>query len=214
MEIIKHCLKYGVSSYDNTYVYKFQNNNKNNKEEIKEIKKYNVFVRIHKLKDEVNISIRGTDDLSDWFNNIRRWKTTFLTKAKVHTGFLEHLNYVYDDIINEIKDYKNINIIGHSLGGAVSVLLGSKICFLDKTINCKVVTYGAPRVGDNKFRSLCNALSNLECYRVYNKYDFVTKVPYFGFYHVGLKYKVKSKNISFYKLKQTHSMMTYMKALL
>ena len=90
MEIIKNCVKYGVSSYDKTYLYKI-NETDNDKEVIKEIKKSNVFVSIHKLKDEIYISIRGTDDLSDWFNNLRRWKHSFLPGTKVHRGFLEHL---------------------------------------------------------------------------------------------------------------------------
>ena len=212
MEIIKNCVKYGVSSYDQTYIYKL--NNSNNKEDIKELKKDNVFIRIHKLENEVFISIRGTDELSDWFNNIKRWKTRFLTNAKVHSGFLEHLNMVYDDIVKEVNNYKKITIIGHSLGGAVSVLLGSKISYLNNSIECTVVTYGSPRVGDMNFKMLCNSLSNLKCYRVYNNYDIVTKVPYFGFHHIGLKYKIKPNNISIYKVKKMHSMMTYMRSLL
>jgi len=215
MEIIKNCVKYGVSSYDKTYLYKINDtDNDKDKEVIKEIKKSNVFVRIHKLKDEIYISIRGTDDLSDWFNNLRRWKHRFLPGTKVHSGFLEHLNMVYDDIFKEIIEYKKITIIGHSLGGAVSVLLGSKISYFDSSIECNVVTYGSPRVGDNKFKLLCNSLPNFKCYRVYNNYDLITKVPYFGFHHIGLKYKVTSNNVSMYKIKKTHSMMTYMRSLL
>lgn len=215
MEIIKDCAQYAVSSYDNTYIYKtnIQLTEKEKEKEIKEIKRFNVFVRIHKFEEEVFISIRGTDDFSDWFNNLRRWKTRFLTKAKVHKGFLEHLNYVYDDIVKEIKDYKKINIIGHSLGGAVSVLLGAKLSYLDKSLQCSVVTYGAPRVGDRQFKNLCNLLFNFKCYRVYNSYDIVTKVPYFGFHHIGLKTKVTSP-VPFYSVKRTHSMLTYMRSLL
>lgn len=211
MEIIKKCVKYGVSSYYNTYIYKL---NDYTDSEIKEIKKDNVFVRIHKFKDEIYISIRGTDELSDWFNNLRRWKTKFLKDDKVHSGFLKHLNIVYYDIIKEIENYKKITIIGHSLGGAVSILLGSKICFLNSSIECSVVTYGAPRVGDKKFKLLCNSLSNLKCYRVYNNYDIVTKVPYLGFNHIGLKYRVSSNNVYIYQIKKLHSMETYMRSLL
>jgi predicted lipase len=213
MDIIKKCAKYAVSSYDNTYLYKSNVTNNKPANEIKEITKFNVFVRIHKYDDEVFISIRGTDELSDWLNNMRRWKTNFVSNSKVHKGFLEHLNYVYDDIYKEIKNYKKINIIGHSLGGAVSVLLGTKLCFLDNSINCNIVTYGSPRVGDRKFKNLCSMLFNLKCYRVYNSYDVVTKVPYFGFHHVGLKCKVKSA-VPFYSVKKTHSMLTYFKGLL
>lgn len=213
MHIIKKFATYGVSSYDDTYLYKAYLDN-NLPEKIIEIKKFNVFVRLHKFKDEVFISIRGTDEIKDWFNNLKKWKTPFINNTKVHCGFLDHLNYVYDDIINEIKKYKKINIIGHSLGGAISVLLGSKLCYLNNSISCNVVTYGSPRVGDKKFKELCNSqLTNFNCFRVYNKRDIVTKLPYIGFHHIGLKKKIKTKHVPFYKIKKNHSMITYMKSL-
>ena len=44
-------------------------------------------------------------EIKDWFNNLKKWKTPFINNTKVHCGFLDHLNYVYDDIISEIKKY-------------------------------------------------------------------------------------------------------------
>jgi hypothetical protein len=200
-----------VSSYDKEF--NFTSNNQDIC--IKEITKDNVFIRIHKnvKENELFISIRGTDDFKDWKHNINKFKTKFLNIDKVHSGFLKHLNCVYDEILYEIKKYNKINIIGHSLGGAVGILLGSKLCYLNSKIQCNVITYGSPRVGDKEFKKLCNNLYNFKCYRVYNKNDIVTKLPYFGFYHIGLKYKLKSKHIPIYKFKETHSVITYMSSL-
>ena len=125
MDIIKKYVQYAISSYKDIYSITSYNN-------VTKIDKDNVFVRLHKpvnLKDEMIISIRGTDELKDWKHNILRWQTDFIEDSRVHRGFLEHLNDVYEEIENHANDYNDITIVGHSLGGAVSLLLGSKLAY-------------------------------------------------------------------------------------
>lgn len=205
MDIAKKYLKFALSSYKDVYsTFSYYNTTKINKD--------NVFVRIHKpldLNDEVIVSIRGTDELKDWYNNILRWQTGYILNSNVHTGFLEHMNEVYSDIEKHIEEYDNITIVGHSLGGAVSLLLGAKIAHKNNDKTCKVITYGCPRAGDKNFKKIYTDLTNLKCYRVYINQDIITKIPYFGYYHIGSPIRIINTKYRCSQLKTVHSIDTY-----
>ena len=177
-----------------------------------EIKVNNVIVRIKrddKKENCVYISIRGTDDALDWLGNLRRWKTPFLQNTSVHSGFLAHLDYIYEQVHAYVRGFTEIYITGHSLGGAVATLMGAKISHLMPDVHCTVVTYGCPRVGDRNFKQFFRLQHNLVCYRVYNKRDIITNAPYFGFYHVGRKHRIRTPSVPFYRLKELHSIWSY-----
>lgn len=100
------------------------------------------------------------------------------TVGKVHRGFLTSLKSIMPNLMNclqKVPAFKdniapnNITVTGHSLGGALaqqftsSILMGNKFgpdgtgASLPSTLrdwpwrNIKLVTYGAPRVGDAEF---------------------------------------------------------------
>lgn len=205
MDYIKKYIKYAISSYSDVYSTTSYYN-------VTKIDKDNVFVRIHKpidKNDELIVSIRGTDELKDWKHNMLRWKTVYIGDSKVHKGFFEHLDGVYEEINTHISDYNDITIIGHSLGGAVSLLLGSKLASTNAYKKYKVITYGSPRVGDIKFKELCDSLPNLECYRAYINHDIITKIPYFGYYHIGKSFKIHNNKYRCLQMKTAHSIDTY-----
>ena len=205
MDIIKKYVQYAISSYKDVY-------STNSYHNVTKIDKDNVFVRLHKptnIKDEMIISIRGTDELKDWKHNVLRWQTDFIGESRVHRGFLEHLNDVYEEIEMHTNYYNDITIVGHSLGGAVSLLLGSKLAGRNTYKKYKVITYGCPRVGDIKFKELCESLSNLQCYRAHINHDIITKMPYFGYYHTGESVNIQNKKYRCLRMKTVHSIDTY-----
>jgi predicted lipase len=151
------------------------------------VQQKNVFLRIFHFGGTSVICIRGSEDKWDWLQNICRWKKQFLEGSRVHSGFLAHTRTA-KELLKGIILSKNILICGHSLGGGVATLLGVDMAISDPDTVIKVVTFGAPRVGDREFRDLCEQVSNLQIDRVVNPNDLITKVPYFGYYHVGSEY--------------------------
>ena len=112
----------------------------------------NMFVRIYHINiNEVVISIRGTDDLRDWMYNLSRWRSRFIDNTYVHSGFLQHTQQIYDKVIQNIGNKHIVHVTGHSLGGAVAILLGAKLadCNIDTKVH--VVTIGSPRAGGHSF---------------------------------------------------------------
>jgi hypothetical protein len=157
------------------------------------------------------IAFRGTDNKCNGIEDARIAKTKLTSKsyksykdAKVHEGF----NNVYRSLRDELritvqtalKGDKNINTIlitGHSLGGALANLCavdmdhyynrgdGKKIYPDGYKFN--LVTFGAPRVGDQKFADYVNKIPKLyRNVRVVYDMDLVSQIPFTPDYvHAG-----------------------------
>lgn len=99
--------------------------------------------------------------------------------ALVHRGFAEALDGVWDggglrDFIGGL-DTAKVWVTGHSLGAALATLAAARSERLDG-----VYTFGSPRVGDEGFAAAFSGLmagKGVECFRVVNHEDLVTKVP-------------------------------------
>ena len=174
----------------------------------------NMFVRISRVKDTIVIAFRGTDDFIDWFYNISRWRRSFLDgKVKAHAGFLSYMRrlcpMVLETVFSMYTDVKDICVTGHSLAGGVAILFGAYFSYIHPTIKIDVVTFGAPRAGNSALKQWCNSRSNLSCTRVYNIKDIVTKLPYFGYCHIGKPLEICTPKLSFFRFKRIHSMDTY-----
>jgi hypothetical protein len=147
-------------------------------------------------KNIIWIAIRGTDNSSEWFNNFRISQVsykdakrkysnipTFMRdnkEIKVHSGFMNLYNQIYPDIIKTLLEYdKNeiqICLAGHSLGGAVSSILGRELVHLG--FSCVLVyTFGSPRVGNFTFTNTFQDQNNLTVYRIANTEDVSTEMP-------------------------------------
>ena len=92
--------------------------------------------------------------------------------GRVHRGFKEALDEVWQDLLVQIKwlGHKGCKIwmTGHSLGGALATLAA------DRYGNAQgVYTFGSPRVGDDVFKENFDA----KVYRVVNNTDIVAQVP-------------------------------------
>ena len=137
-------------------------------------------------------AFRGTDSLPDWLTNLQAvkdpgpWENT-----AVHEGFqdafLASALQIGEIIGRNVQADHQVWLTGHSLGGALAVLLAATLMESDLPVH-GLYTFGAPRVGDRKFaRALNNSLQGVTAnWRVVNKDDLVPHVPLESFFsHSG-----------------------------
>lgn len=112
--------------------------------------------------------------------------------GEVHSGFYSEYSKIITGVRSAIIMHgdkeKDVWVCGHSLGGAVALLVSVDIF----PTECQ--TFGQPRVGNKKF--LENV--NFPYYRWQNNNDIVTQLPLsvFGFCHAGvLKYIDAHSNV-------------------
>ncbi|KAJ3226519.1 hypothetical protein HK099_004695 [Clydaea vesicula] len=162
------------------------------------------------------ISFRGTRNFKSWMGNIKFAQLDYPYEgapegAKVHGGFLHEYNSVKEEVIANILEltsmYPNFQIlfVGHSLGGALSVLslIDLKLKYPEmemKKIN--LITIAQPRIGNYIFSKWINEqFSNLNNYfRIVNKNDATPHLPpsLFGFKHSGVEIWINLVNESYY----------------
>lgn len=153
------------------------------------------------------IVFRGTEvsSIKDWFTDLKvRLVSPFDQRllvakdipedVKVHRGFNEAAESVFERIVKVITPYSfdTVLVIGHSLGGALAQITGyhlAKACF-----DVKVVTFGAPQVGN---KSWAQDIKNMTCAQfisVVNNNDFIPTMPPFdiitGYVDVGTLYLI------------------------
>ena len=80
-----------------------------------------------------------------------------LTGINIHQGFLLSARDIYQQILPAIKPGYTINTVGHSLGGAVALILAMMLDAQDYPVG-EVITFGQPKVtnisGSRKFKHL------------------------------------------------------------
>lgn len=129
----------------------------------------------------VLISVRGTSELlADALRDADAFQTPFGKEGlgKVHRGFYDAALKVYELSIKYLDKFhtgQKLIICGHSLGGAISLLL-SEMLRRQKEYEVDIVlyTYGAPRAADSTF---VKSAADLVHYRMVNHNDPVPSVP-------------------------------------
>ena len=147
------------------------------------------------------IAFRGTEpkEFGDIKADLKAWKSRSQIGGKVHDGFFDEVNKVWDEIASLNIDKKTIYVTGHSLGGAMATICASRLSHRTP----ELYTYGSPRVGNRtwlKYYSMA-----ITHHRFVNNNDFVTKVPpaLLGFKHHGkLQYINYFGNVRFMSLWQ------------
>jgi hypothetical protein len=137
--------------------------------------------------------------VKDWTTNLNAGLLSVpeLGKGvKVHKGMWKAMDSVYDTLVKEVAvqggfKSKRVYVTGHSLGGALATLCGIRLQKdgLGKPI---VYSFGSPRVGNARFRDVCDDLA-LTVHRWVYKNDIVPMLPsalILGYRHVGLIHNV------------------------
>ena len=159
--------------------------------------------------------ITGTEDLKDVEVDFRFGRVPLKNtetaddienKIFVHRGFRDYTDNVLSGgvaeyLIDDLKKNPNetLYLTGHSLGGAVATLVAIRLCDMGIDTNrMKVITFGAPAVGNKK---LAQAYENkIDLVRVEMNGDPIKKsLAVLGYVHFGesLKYKkIEVDNLS------------------
>jgi len=135
-------------------------------------------------KTDVIVACRGTEPtaINDVLADLKTWPVKHHKAGRVHRGFYAEYNKVIPGIKEALskhdkKGTKNVWVTGHSLGGAMAVLVATEI-----KPQGGLHTFGQPRVGNRQFLKLID----FPYYRYRNNNDTVTAVPpSFGIFKHG-----------------------------
>ncbi len=143
---------------------------------------------------------RGSSSFTDWYRNFKFTKEED-GDVRIHKGFRINLNLLQkqiDDWLATIpKDCKGYICSGHSLGGAMATLCAYRLAAKGLNVS-RVITFGAPRVGDFKFQKIYKELGLQDkTVRVVNGTDAVSYIPpeFLGYSHVGTSFFLPTERI-------------------
>jgi triacylglycerol lipase len=140
----------------------------------------NVIVEVDDVKQIQWIAVRGSSNLRNWMLNFDYLQRSFSRNVldredaiDLHTGFHSAAEDVYQTILSHLNKNYQTRLTGHSLGGAIAVIL---MMFLieDGYQVEKCITFGQPKVTDQKGAEICQ---NLPLLRIINDRDIVPLLP-------------------------------------
>ncbi|RTL06878.1 lipase family protein [Candidatus Dependentiae bacterium] len=139
----------------------------------------------NKNENIITISFRGSQCLSDWEHNFndQSKKINDTQGIKAHSGYLDIINNIKDDIKKQIEkllvlDIKII-VTGHSLGAGVASLIVPFIHTIAKNHNANIhlITFGAPYVAKEDYRNWLKN-NNITVTTYMRKRDWIQFLPY------------------------------------
>eukprot|EP01139_Manchomonas_bermudensis_P001778 Amastigsp_a2803_52.p1 type:complete len:287 gc:universal Amastigsp_a2803_52:224-1084(+) len=136
----------------------------------------------------------GTENLQNWAHDLEFFKVDFTypdapSDCRVHGGFFraflavrEEIHIAVTSLVAQFPDYE-VMVTGHSLGGALAVF-GALDLALTYNISATLISFGQPRVGNEKFSEFFGA-HVASSIRVVNDTDIFPALPprALGFYH-------------------------------
>ncbi|GAB5389892.1 MAG: hypothetical protein Alpg2KO_28600 [Alphaproteobacteria bacterium] len=141
------------------------------------IEKDGVEALLVKDSDRLILAYRGTEgnDPRDFMRDLAVWPRRWSAGGHVMSGFASGVEAVWPQIEKAIakvehREGKSLPLLttGHSLGGAYAILSGTL------KPGAKIISFGAPRVGNRRFNSLIGKQDHV---RVVLGGDVVTRVP-------------------------------------
>lgn len=171
------------------------------------------FCRVMWNSSSTAVVFRGTREWMDWtISNVRCHPARLITNSperpSVHSGFQQALYYIdkstkkpaFSSILDRVSALSvrssDVIITGHSLGGAIATLFAIKLALARPDIipRLQLITFGAPAVGFEGFKSLTEKLG-FPITRVVNANDGVPFTPPLFYQHVGQEYWLKSNQL-------------------
>jgi hypothetical protein len=142
------------------------------------------------------VAFRGTepDSILDVLTNSRiPLKPWDVPTERVHSGFMDALDEVWDDIAAILAPLsgRSVWFTGHSLGGALATLAGDRYERQRNSLGAGalggIYTFGSPLVGGRAFVDGFNARCGQRSFRFVNDRDSVPHVPppLIGYRHVN-----------------------------
>jgi len=128
------------------------------------------------------VACRGTEptEFKDILADLKAFPIKHPRAGRVHRGFYEYAMMVYPEILEVVKKNRkkneNVYVVGHSLGGAMAVLVAEQLV-ADGIPVRELRTYGQPRVGTRRFREHLEGCDIGSYVRYVNNNDIVPKVP-------------------------------------
>lgn len=165
MTLVNICLSLSSQAYCDFYPYKY----------ILYDPKSDMRGFISHENDATFISFKGTSSFENWIEDLKIDLVPY-KNGLVHKGFLEITQNLLNDTVNNIYECRNIILTGHSLGGAIALLMGIELN--DMGYNVKTYTFGQPKIGDNNL----NRMIGFQNYRFVHDKDIVPHLPPFPEY--------------------------------
>ncbi len=161
--------------------------------------------------------ITGTEDIKDFEIDVKIKPVPFKDsdeKILVHRGFRDYADAalsegILDFLVEYIDNHpdEKIYLTGHSLGGAISMMIAARLVDAGADMSkIKVITFGAPAIGNKAFADFYNDKMNLT--RVVMDSDPIdVSLKLFGYAHFGevVKYKQVESSTHY-----SHSMALYL----
>ena len=186
--------------------------------------KINVKIHFMTLDDAGEITkiffVTGTEDFKDVGIDVKIKTVPFNNDEKilVHSGFKDYADAALSEgilefLVEYIKNHpdEKFYITGHSLGGAISMLIAARLVDAGADMTkIKVVTFGAPAVGNKNFAEFYQDKINLT--RVVMDSDPIdVSLKLFGYAHFGevVSYKPVESSTQY-----NHSMALYLDSVL
>ena len=139
------------------------------------------------------VSIRGTANSHNAMQDINFFKD----KSKrlgiyLHTGFHRTAEIIADDLLSRLEEDYKVVVTGHSLGGAVAVIVSWYLDHANFNVG-ECVTFGQPKVTDSHGNRAMR--DKIKLTRVVNETDVVPLVPPAGthrhrYAHIGTMVKL------------------------
>lgn len=143
--------------------------------------------KIDRIEGMTYLSFQGSCSKLDWIDNFSAWIVPYRNQPLrwyAHAGFVKRWKSVRDEIIELLKEYNCITILGYSQGAAIGLLAFEDLTFNypDKDIRGHV--FGCPRVVSWLSENIYNRFKKLNIYN--NRRDIVGRLPpvLFGYRHV------------------------------
>jgi triacylglycerol lipase len=140
--------------------------------------------------DFLIICFRGTSNGRDALVDLNFFKTDAVGgRGRVHRGFQQSLEGVWERLqaaVDELGADKKLFFTGHSLGGALGQLVAYRFALHGYKV-AGVYVFGAPRVGNQEFKTAYNEQLLDQTYLHINDEDLVPQIPpqVLGFHDLG-----------------------------